>query len=103
LTILETDKTTKGTIMKTKIVSGNGTQAAITLTLPTEVLGDLKKTATFNETALGDLVYSYIIDGLAGDAIAAKRMQFTDNTDPVPGRRNRYPGAVEDLLKDLMP
>ncbi len=88
--------------MKTEIVSGNGTQAAITLTLPAEVLGDLKKTATHNKTGLGDLVYSYIIDGLAGDAIAAGRMAFAGTHDAAAGQKNSYPGTVEDLLKNLM-
>lgn len=88
--------------MKIKASNENGTQAEITLTLPDEVTEDLEKIASFNKTRLEDLVFSYIVEGLAGDSLAVKRMEFTENANGVLGKNNIPSKTVEDLFKNLV-
>lgn len=84
--------------MKTK----ESIQAKLTLTLPREVIDDLNKIASFNDTSLEGLVYSYIVDGIAGDSRAVNRMKFTDKANEALGKNNIPPKTVEDIFNNLV-
>ena len=77
-------------------------QEQVTLTLPREIVDDLNKIASFNETNLEDLVYSYIVDGIASDSRAVNRMKFTDKANEVMGKNNIPPKSVEDIFNNLV-
>ena len=74
----------------------------MTLNLPGEIIVDLKKIASFNGTVLEDLVYSYIVDGIAGDSRAVNRMKFTDKANEVLGKNNIPSKTVEDIFNNLV-
>jgi hypothetical protein len=59
-----------GQIMTRKMLAGNSTRAQVNITLPVELLDDLNKIITNNETNLHELIYSYIIQGMTSDAFA---------------------------------
>ena len=86
--------------MKTKLKET--IQEQVTLTLPRETVDDLNKIASFNETNLEDLVYSYIVDGIASDSRAVNRMKFTDKANEVMGKNNIPPKTVEDIFNNLV-
>lgn len=77
-------------------------QETLTLTLPKETVEDLNNIASFNETDLEKLVYSYIVDGIASDSRAAKRKEFTDKANEVLGKNNIPPKTVEDIFNNLV-
>ena len=74
----------------------------VTLTLPREIVDDLNKIASFNENSFEDLVYSYIVDGIASDSRAVNRMKFTDKANVVIGKNNIPPKTVEDIFNNLV-
>ncbi len=78
------------------------THEKLALTLPREIVDDLNKIATFNDTLLEDLVFSYIVDGIASDSRAVKRMRFTDNANKVLGKKNISPKTVDDIFNNLV-
>ena len=86
--------------MKTKLKET--IQEQVTLTLPREIVDDLNKIASFNETNFEDLVYSYIVDGIASDSRAVNRMKFTDKANEVMGKNNIPPKTVEDIFNNLV-
>ena len=86
--------------MKTKLKET--IQEQVTLTLPREIVDDLNTIALFNETNLKDLVYSYIVDGIASDSRAVNRMKFTDKANEVMGKHNILPKTVEDIFNNLV-
>lgn len=86
--------------MKTKTTEN--IQEKVTLTLPGEIVGDLKKIALFNDTGFEDLVCSYIIDGIAGDSRAVNRMRFADKANKVLSKNNVPPKTVEDIFNNLV-
>ncbi len=86
--------------MKTKLKET--IQEQVALTLPREIVDDLNKIASFNETNLEDLVYSYIVDGIASDSRAVNRMKFTDKANEVMGKNNIPPKTVEDIFNNLV-
>ena len=94
------DKFAGGTVMTTKIKET--IQETVTLTLPREIVDDLNKIASFNENSLEDLVYSYIVDGIASDSRAVNRMRFTDKANEVMGKNNIPPKTVEDIFNNLV-
>jgi hypothetical protein len=94
------DKFAGGTVMTTK--TKETIQETVTLTLPREIVDDLNKIASFNETSLEDLVYSYIVDGIASDSRAVNRMRFTDKANEVIGKNNIPPKTVEDIFNNLV-
>lgn len=74
----------------------------VCLTLPEEIVEDLKRIATFNDMEMEKLVYSYIVDGIAADARIARRMEFTDKTNEVLKKFNVPPKSVEDIFTQLV-
>ena len=96
--------------MKAKITAERSSQVEISITLPGEVLADLRKIAARNKKSPGDLAYTYIIDGLAVDVVdtmaenasdleAAVRQQPSGS---VSGGYSRHAGVMDDLLKELL-
>ena len=77
-------------------------QETLTLRLPGEIIEDLNNIASFNDTDLEKLVFSYIVDGIANDSRAAKRMEFTDKANEVLGKNNVAPKTVEDIFENLL-
>jgi len=77
-------------------------QETLTLSLPMEIVEDLNKIAQFNNTNAENLVYSYIVDGIAGDSRAARRMRFTEKANETLGKGNRPPKTVEDIFNNLV-
>ena len=71
-------------------------------TLPKEIIDDLKHISAFNKTDLEKLVYSYIVDGIASDARAARRKKFTDRANEVWSKNNIPPKSVEDIFDNLI-
>ena len=74
----------------------------VTLTLPIEIVEDLNNIASFNDTNLEDLIYAYIVDGIASDSRAAKRMKFTNKANEALGKNNILPKTVEDIFNGLV-
>jgi hypothetical protein len=87
--------------METKISKENKFQAEILLTLPGEVLEDLKKIALFNNFGFEDLVYSYIVDGIASDSRIVKRMEFTDNVNETLGNKDIHSKTAEEVINEF--
>ncbi len=93
---------TGGADMKTKTAINDTILEKVTLVLPKEIVDDLNKIASFNETSREDLVYSYIVDGIAGDSRTVKRMNFTDHVNETLGKNNIPPKTVEDIFNNLV-
>lgn len=74
----------------------------LTLTLPSEIIDDLNKIAAFNNTDREKLVYSYIVDGIAGDSLAAKRKEFSDRAKQSWGKHQEPEKSVEDIFNNLL-
>ncbi len=87
--------------METKILKENKSQAEILLTLPGEVLEDLKKIALFNNSNFEDLIYSYIVDGIANDSRVVKRMEFTDNINETLGNKDIHSKTAEEIINEF--
>jgi len=68
-----------GKDMEEKSVKDNRSQIDLLLSVPSDIHSDLKKIASLNGVTLKDLAYSYIIDGIAGDARIVKRAEFEDH------------------------
>lgn len=66
------------------------TQGTLNLNLPQEVVEIISRIAMFHDQNLDDLIFSYIVDGIAKDAWAARRIQLTEkpakNMDKVNGQ-----------------
>lgn len=87
--------------MKLTISNENEIQTEILLTLPNEVLKDLRKIAAFNNSGLNDLVYSYITDGLANDSRIVKRMEFEDNANELLGGESIHSKTAKEIVNDF--
>ena len=87
--------------MKTEIAKGT-LQEKVYITLPEELVEDLKRVAAFNNIELEKLVYSYIGDGLAADNRIAKRVEFTAKTNDVLSKYNVPPKTVEEIFPHLV-
>lgn len=87
--------------MKLTISKENTTQAEILLTLPTEVLKDLRRIASFNNSGLEDLIYSYIVDGIAGDSRTVRRMEFSDNANKLLGGKSFHSKNAREIINDF--
>jgi hypothetical protein len=87
--------------MNTNGVEKTKIQAEILLTLPNEVLEDLKKIASFNNTALKDLVFSYVVDGIACDSEIMKRTGFKSHINDIAGKSTFYSRTAEEIIKDF--
>lgn len=87
--------------MKLNISKGNKPQAEILLTLPEEVLEDLKKIASYNNTDLEGLVYSYIVDGIASDSRIVKRMEFSDAANETLGKKSFHSKTAKEIVNDF--
>jgi hypothetical protein len=88
--------------MKTKTSDPKNIRQKVTLTLPGEIVENLNKIATFNNTRFEDLVYSYIADGIAGDSRTVRRMHFTDNANKILEKNNIPPKTVDDIFNNLV-
>ena len=87
--------------MKPTISKENEIQADILLTLPNEVLKDLRKIAVFNNSGLNDLIYSYIVDGIASDSRIIKRMEFEDNASESLGGKSIHSKTAKEIINDF--
>lgn len=87
--------------MRLTISKENEIQAEIILTLPKEMLKDLRKITTFNKGGLGELVYSYIVDGIASDSRIVKRMEFEDNANDSLGSKSIHSKTAKEIINDF--
>lgn len=87
--------------MKLTISKENTSQAEILLILPTEVLKDLRKIASLNSSGLDDLIYSYIVDGIAGDSRTVKRMEFSENANKLLGGKSFHSKNAREIINDF--
>ena len=87
--------------MKLTISKENEVRAEILLTLPREVLKDLRKIATFNNSGLDELIYSYIVDGIASDSRIVKRMEFEDNANDSLGNKPIHSKTAREIINDF--
>jgi len=87
--------------MKTKISKENTSQAEILLTLPEEVLEDLRKIALFNNSGFEDLIYSYIVNGIASDSRIVKSMESTGNVNEILGKKNFHLKTAKEIISDF--
>ena len=78
------------------------TSETLTIELPDEIFKDLNDIAAFHNTKIEKLVYSYIVDGIAGDSRAARRKKFTDRANEVLGKGNVPPKTVEDIFNNMV-
>ena len=74
----------------------------LTLTLPTEIIEDLDKIAAFHKTDREKLLYSYIVDGIASDSLAAKRKEFTDRAKQACAGNKKPAKSIEDIFNNLL-
>jgi len=87
--------------MKTRISKENKARVEILLTVPGELLEDLKRIAQFNNYRLEDLVYSYIVDGVTSDPRVIKRMEFTDSAREASGGKTFHSKSAKEIINDL--
>ena len=74
----------------------------VMLTWPKEIVDDLNRIAAFNGIKVEDLVFSYIVDGIASDSRAVKRMKFTNKANEILAKKNIPPKTVEDIFNNLV-
>ncbi len=93
--------------MKTKVMDESSSQGRLIITMPGEVLADLKKIAATNKIKPGDLAYTYIIDGLATDVVDTMTDDMLGSGMPAgsaPGEGDAIRGhsaVLDGLLKEL--
>lgn len=87
--------------MRMTIAKKNEIEAEIQLTLPKEMLEDLRKIVAFNNTGLNDLVYSYIVDGIASDSRIVKRMEFEDHANEMLGDKSFHSKTAKEIINDF--
>ena len=87
--------------MGIETLAENSTQTEILLTLPNKLLKDSKKIASLNNSYLDDLVYSYVVDGIANDYRIAKREEFTDKANEAAGNKSIHSKTAEEILNDF--
>lgn len=73
----------------------------ILLPLPGEMIRDLKKIAAFNNSELKDLIYSYVVDGLASDSLIIKRLEVDNAADKNSGYKSIHAKTAREILKDF--
>lgn len=79
----------------------NQAHVDILLPLPGEIIRDLKKIAAFNNSELVDLIYSYVVDGLASDSLVVRRMVVTNSAEKNSGYRSIHSKGAREILKDF--
>lgn len=85
--------------MKTKISKEKTSQQAeILLTIPEEILEDLRKIALFNNSGFEDLIYSYIVNGVVSDLQIVKRMESTDNVNKILRQKDFHLKTAEEII-----
>ncbi len=87
--------------MRLTLSKENEIQAEIFLTLPKEMLEDLRKIADFNNTDLNGLVYTYIVDGIANDSRIVKRMEFEDHAHVSLGGKSIHSKTAKEIINDF--
>ena len=87
--------------MRLTISKKNEIQPKILLTVPKEVLKDLRKIAAFNNSGLNDLAYSYIVDGIASESRIVKRMEFEDNANDSLGGKSIHSKTAKEIINDF--
>ena len=87
--------------MKTNKLEENGTRAEILLSVPGELLEDLKKIARFNNSRIEDLAYCYIVDGISSDSRIVKRMEFSDNANENLGDKTFHKKTAKEIINDF--
>jgi hypothetical protein len=87
--------------MKLTISKENEIQADILLTLPKEMLKDLIKIAVLKNSGINDLVYYYIVDGIASDSRIVKRMEFEDNANVSLGGKSIHSKTAKEIINDF--
>lgn len=85
--------------MKTRLLIENRTHAQVNLALPKEVLIDLNSIANKQNNNLHDLIYSYIVEGIASDSFAIKRMNLNEDNKRALEENNLPLDTVDELLR----
>lgn len=62
--------------MSGKLVKDDNSLIKIILSIPRDIGYDLEEIASFTGVTIENLAYSYIIEGIAGDARVQKRAEF---------------------------
>ena len=84
--------------MKSIVPKKNQVHVDILLPLPREVIEDLIKIAAFNNSSLEDLIYGYVVDGLASDSRIVKQMEFSDNEGTNWGTKSIHSMTAREIL-----
>lgn len=87
--------------MKPNNTSNNSLYTNISLSVPNEIIEDIIKIASFNNTKLDVQIYSYIIDGIANDSRIIKRVDFEDNANEAFGDKSIHKKSAEEIINDF--
>jgi len=74
----------------------------VTFSLPREILDDLRKIATLNEMNIEELLYSYVVEGIAGDSREARRFDFTEKANELLGKDKAHPKKFDEIFGNLV-
>lgn len=87
--------------MNSRIPEEKQAHVDIRLPLPAEMFQDLKKIAAFNNSDLEDLIYSYVVDGLASNSLIVKRMEIKNAAEKNSGCKSLHSKTAREILKDF--
>ena len=62
--------------MDEKSIKDHRSLTQITLSVPSDIGNDLEEIASFTGVSVDNLVFSYIVEGIAGDSRILKRSEF---------------------------
>jgi hypothetical protein len=74
----------------------------VNLALPVEIIQDLDRIAASRRTDVESIVYSYILDGIASDSLAARKMKFARRAHEKLGKGHPPPKTFEEIFPDLL-
>lgn len=86
--------------MKTETANVN-LQEKVCINMPGEIVDNLNKIASLNNSEVESVVHSYIVDGIANDSHKAKRMEFTNKINEILSKYNIPPKTIEDIFENL--
>lgn len=74
----------------------------LTLTVPKEIAEDLDKIARFNDKTTEELVFSYIVEGVASDSHDARRIKFAEKATQALGKGTDKAKTIDDIFENML-
>jgi len=87
--------------MQNNTHNSSESRSSLSLAIPQELLEDLRKLAEHNATSVEELVFSYIIEGLAGDSQLIKRLKFLDQATENLAEKGLMEKSPREIINDF--